>query len=39
MLKTFYSICLNEIHPFDDGNGRMFNILFASDNEINLLTT
>ena len=27
----FYSILLNKIHPFYDGNGRMCKILFAND--------
>ena len=27
----FYSILLNEIHPFYDGNGRTWKILFGND--------
>ena len=27
----FYSILLNKIHPFYDGNGRTCKILFAND--------
>ena len=27
----FYSILLNKIHPFYDGNGRTCEILFAND--------
>ena len=34
MPVKFYSIFLNEIHPFYDGNGRTWKKLFASDNEI-----
>ena len=30
----FYSILLNKIHPFYDGNGRMFKILFPNDDII-----
>ena len=30
----FYSILLNKIHPFYDGNGRTCKILFATDNII-----
>ena len=30
----FYSIPLNKIHPFYDGNGRTCKILFANDNII-----
>ena len=30
----FYSILLNKIHPFYDGNGRTYNILFANDDII-----
>ena len=30
----FYSILLNKIHPFDDGNGRRCKILFANDDKI-----
>ena len=30
----FYSILLNEIHPFYDGNGRTCEILFANDDKI-----
>ena len=32
-----YSILLNEIHPFYDGNSRTCKILFASDYKINLV--
>ena len=27
----FYSILLNDIHPFYDGNGRTWKILFGND--------
>ena len=30
----FYSILLNEIHPFYDGNGRTCKILLANDDKI-----
>ena len=30
----FYSILLNKIHPFYDGNGRTCKILFANDDVI-----
>ena len=30
----FYSILLNKIHPFYDGNGRTCEILFANDDII-----
>ena len=30
----FYSILLNKIHPFYNGNGRMCKILFANDDII-----
>ena len=30
----FYSILLNEMHPFYDGNGRTCEILFANDDKI-----
>ena len=30
----FYSILLNKIHPFYDGNGRTCQILFANDDII-----
>ena len=33
----FYSILLNEIHPFYDGNGRTYKILFANNDKINFL--
>ena len=29
-----YSILLNKIHPFDDGNGRTCKMLFANDDMI-----
>ena len=29
----FYSILLNEIHPFSYGNGRMCKILFANEDK------
>ena len=32
-----YSIFLNKIHTFYDGNGRMCKIFFSDDNEIYLL--
>ena len=32
-LQKFYSILLNRIHPFYDGNSRMCKILFANDND------
>ena len=35
--KKFYSKLTNEIYPFYDSNGRMCKILFASDDEANLL--
>ena len=34
MSTKFYSILLNKIHPFYDGNGRMCKILFANDDVI-----
>ena len=30
----FYSILLNKIHPFYDGNGRTCKILFGNDDTI-----
>ena len=33
----FYSILLNEIHPFYYGNDRTLKILFANDDKINKL--
>ena len=34
MSRKFYSILLNKIHPFYDGNGRTYKILFANDDII-----
>ena len=33
-LVKFYSVLLNKIHPFYDGNGKMCNILCANDDKI-----
>ena len=33
--KLFYSILLNELHPFYDGHAKICKILFANDDEIN----
>ena len=30
----FYSILVNEIHPFDDGNGRTCKMLFGNENKV-----
>ena len=35
--KKIYSILLNEMHPFYDGSGRTYKILFANYDKTNLL--
>ena len=34
-LLKLYLICLNEIHPFYDGNGHLCKIIFANKDKIN----